>query len=76
MDDMNLGIDATTTGQTIDAENNISNQIYALGSLLRGKLWETTAIPELRTQANHIAEIIHQELQVIAGLESMSKAVS
>ena len=70
-DDMNLGIDAVTTGQIIDANNNISNQIYAMGSLLRGKLWESTAIPELRTQAYHIAELINKDMEGVAGLGSL-----
>ena len=57
-DVMNLGIDATADGQVIDENNIISNQIFAIGSLLKGKLWESTAIHELRIQAYRVAELI------------------
>lgn len=57
-DVMNLGIDATSEGQIIDEKNIVSNQIFAIGSLLKGKLWESTAIPEIRIQAFHLAELI------------------
>ncbi len=57
-DVMNLGIDATTEGHIIDENNIVSNQIFAIGSLLKGKLWESTAIPELRVQAFKVAKLI------------------
>jgi len=31
---------------------------FAIGSMLRGTLWETTAIPEIRQQARSLAERI------------------
>ena len=34
--------------------------MYAMGPLLKGSLWETTAVPELRSQAMRIAEILLQ----------------
>jgi uncharacterized NAD(P)/FAD-binding protein YdhS len=30
--------------------------IHTLGTALKGTLWETTAIPEIRTQARDLAE--------------------
>jgi uncharacterized NAD(P)/FAD-binding protein YdhS len=30
--------------------------LFALGSLLRGTLWESTAMPEIRQQARHLAD--------------------
>jgi uncharacterized NAD(P)/FAD-binding protein YdhS len=36
--------------------------MYAIGSLMRGVLWETTAVPEIRLQAKNIAaQIIESE---------------
>jgi uncharacterized NAD(P)/FAD-binding protein YdhS len=32
--------------------------LFALGPLLRGSLWETTAVPELRGQAMRVAEAL------------------
>jgi uncharacterized NAD(P)/FAD-binding protein YdhS len=57
-DEMNLGVDATANGQVIDSSGNISDQLFAIGSLLKGKLWESTAVPELRLQAMKVAEQI------------------
>ena len=57
-DALNLGIETTADGNIIDEKNMVSNQIFAIGSLLKGKLWESTAIPELRSQAHKMAEII------------------
>ena len=62
-DDMNLGIEASARGEIIDASKKTSDRIFALGSLLKGKLWESTAIPELRRQANDISDMIHKSLE-------------
>ena len=58
IDDMSLGIKADEHGRIMDANGNTTGKLFALGSLLRGTLWETTAVPELRTQAAGIAELI------------------
>jgi uncharacterized NAD(P)/FAD-binding protein YdhS len=34
----------------------LSIQLYAIGPLLKGVLWETTAMPEIRRQAALIAQ--------------------
>jgi uncharacterized NAD(P)/FAD-binding protein YdhS len=57
-DDMNLGIDANDTFNVIGTDNNPNESIYAIGSLLKGKLWESTAVPELRIQAEKIVQHI------------------
>ena len=57
-DDLNLGVYATGNGQVINTENNVSDQLFVIGSLLKGMLWESTAIPELRIQAKKVAELI------------------
>lgn len=54
-DEMQLGILAKPDGSIIDAGGNNNKDIYVIGSLLRGTLWETTAVPELRVQAEHTA---------------------
>ncbi len=58
VDDMHLGIKATADGVIYGAGNETSTNIFALGSLLRGTLWETTAVPELRVQAEKSAALI------------------
>ncbi len=54
-DEMQLGVKAKSDGRIIDLAGNINENMFALGSLLRGTLWETTAVPELRTQAENTA---------------------
>lgn len=58
-----LGIEADDQFRTLDSDSNTHN-IYALGPLLKGKLWESTAVNELRTQAERLAEIISRDLKV------------
>jgi uncharacterized NAD(P)/FAD-binding protein YdhS len=53
-----LGIEATWPGmQIIDGNGNPHENIYTLGSNLRGVLWESTAVKELREQAVKLADI-------------------
>jgi uncharacterized NAD(P)/FAD-binding protein YdhS len=47
-------------GVEVDDEGRVVNEgaadwLYALGPLRKGRLWETTAVPELRAQAQAIA---------------------
>jgi uncharacterized NAD(P)/FAD-binding protein YdhS len=57
-DDLFLGLRATSSGELIDAQNQIVPGLFTLGSLRRGELWETTAVRELRQQASSIAKVI------------------
>jgi uncharacterized NAD(P)/FAD-binding protein YdhS len=54
-DDLRLGRDATPTGALLDAEGRASPVLFTLGPLLRGRLWEATAVPEIRRQAQALA---------------------
>lgn len=54
-DSMNLGIDALPDGRTLDEAGSASNNIHALGTALKGVLWESTAMPEIRAQAQRLA---------------------
>jgi uncharacterized NAD(P)/FAD-binding protein YdhS/glyoxylase-like metal-dependent hydrolase (beta-lactamase superfamily II) len=49
------GIDTVANGEIVDADGNISNWLYTLGTARKGNLWETTAVPELRVQAQALA---------------------
>jgi uncharacterized NAD(P)/FAD-binding protein YdhS len=51
-----LGVDATTDRHVVDASGRAQPRITAIGPLLRGVLWETTAIPDIREQARAEAE--------------------
>lgn len=57
-DEMNLGIHASANGRIIGEDGIPSDSFFALGTLLKGKLWESTAVPELRVQAARIADLL------------------
>lgn len=54
-DVLKMGIDATRDGRTIDESGAVSGKIYTIGTALKGVLWESTAMPEIRTQTNQLA---------------------
>ncbi len=60
-DELKLGLQVNDLFQILDREGNTHEKMYAIGNLLKGKLWESTAINELRGQASQIAlQIIKQ----------------
>ncbi len=54
-DPLRLGLDAAPGGAVLDAAGDPDDRIFALGPMLRGSLYETTAIPEIRAQAAALA---------------------
>jgi uncharacterized NAD(P)/FAD-binding protein YdhS len=54
-DDLQLGIEVNDSYQIINSQNHVDERLYAIGGLLKGKLWESTAINELRVQAKKIS---------------------
>ncbi len=54
-DCLNLGIDATPDGRTIDTLGNVSDTLLTIGTALKGILWESTAMPEIRAQTSELA---------------------
>lgn len=62
-DEIKLGIDTGVSGAVIGSSGKISSSVYALGNLLRGKLWETTAVPELCVQAAALADLLLQKVR-------------
>ncbi|WEN15022.1 FAD/NAD(P)-binding protein [Rhodanobacter sp. AS-Z3] len=53
-DPLGLGVLASRDGRLQHGEKHWPN-LFAIGSLLRGTLWESTAMPEIRQQARHLA---------------------
>lgn len=43
------------TGLVVDQRGQLVDGLYALGPLRRGSLWESTAIPEIRVEAQRLA---------------------
>jgi len=57
-DDMDMGVRVKPDHTVIDSDGKRSKFMLALGPLLRGTLWETIAVPELRDQARRVAETL------------------
>ncbi len=62
-DALSLGLEVSEEGSLVDGNGRNSDILYTLGSLRRGTLWETTAVPELRTQASQLAALLLSELE-------------
>jgi len=63
------GLDVTEDGAIIDAGGRPSEQIFALGPARKGLLWESTAVPEIRVQAQRLAEYLASQLKSTAAME-------
>lgn len=57
-DPLHMGIHTDPSGALIDAAGKISENLFAIGPLCKPTLWECTAVPEIRLQANTIATLI------------------
>jgi len=54
-DELRMGFDATPDGTLIDADGKPSRHLRTLSTALKGILWESTAMPEIRGQADALA---------------------
>jgi len=59
---LGLGFDAAPNGAIVGADGISSPILSTLGPPLRGVLWETTAVPEIRVQAAALARRLVDEL--------------
>lgn len=55
-DPLSLGLDTSQDGALIDAQGAPSNMLFAIGPLVKGILWECTAVPEIRHRAQALAQ--------------------
>lgn len=54
-----MGVDSDpVTGALISAAAAVHPHVFVIGTMRRGTLWETTAIPELRSQAKALAKVL------------------
>lgn len=61
VDEMDMGLKVDEDFAVLDQEGNRSGRLFAIGPLLRGTLWETVAVPELRGQALRVAQTMLDE---------------
>ncbi len=62
-DDLGMGVKADADGRVVDIDGNSPQRIFTLGTALKGSLWESTAIPEIRAQANFLAEHLSNPIE-------------
>ena len=60
-DDADMGVRVDPDHTVISGDGERSDLLLALGPLLRGTLWETIAVPELRVQAKRVAETLLEQ---------------
>jgi uncharacterized NAD(P)/FAD-binding protein YdhS len=65
---LGLGIDADLDGAVLDARGEPHRTLFTLGPTLRGRRYETTAIPEIRAQAAIIAKRLDES--ALSGVDS------
>ena len=53
---LGLGVDCTVRGALISAGGAPVPNLYAVGPMTRGALWEIIAVPEIRAQAEQVAQ--------------------
>lgn len=61
-DELDMGIEVGPGFTVMDAEGKRSSFLYAMGPLMKGMLWETTAVPELRGQSMRVAQVLLDEV--------------
>lgn len=66
-DPLQLGLAAEADGQLENADGQLQPGLYGIGSLLRGNLWECTAMPEIRAAARQLADIVDAHGQSLQG---------
>lgn len=54
-DELGLGLDTDERGALIGADGTPSADLFCVGPLRKGRLWENTAVPELRVEAAQMA---------------------
>jgi uncharacterized NAD(P)/FAD-binding protein YdhS len=55
-DELRLGIEADDAGRVRDASGMAMEDLWCIGPLRKAQLWESTAVPEIRVQAEALAK--------------------
>ncbi len=57
-DVLGLGLESDDLGGVIDARGRVNAGLFVVGPLRKGKLWENTAVPELRGECERMAGVL------------------
>ncbi|CAN5321313.1 FAD/NAD(P)-binding domain-containing protein [soil metagenome] len=55
---LKMGLETNEFGELINGLGHVQTGLFAIGSLRKGNLWETTALREIRQQAEAIPELL------------------
>jgi uncharacterized NAD(P)/FAD-binding protein YdhS len=61
-DPLGLGVVTDHEGALVDGRGRASSVLFTLGSPRRADSWESTAVPELRVQADRLSRRLHESL--------------
>ncbi len=56
LDPLRIGLDVDPACAAIDAEGRVSGSLSVIGPVTRGTFWECVAVPDIRVQADRIAQ--------------------
>ncbi len=62
VDPMDMGIQIAPDFSVTNKKGQTPGFLFALGPMLKGTLWESLAVPELRSQAFRVAETLARQL--------------
>jgi len=62
-DALGLGLETDADGGLINAAGHASQRLFLVGPLRKGQLWENTAVPELRGEAQRMASRLIKSMQ-------------
>jgi uncharacterized NAD(P)/FAD-binding protein YdhS len=60
-DELGLGLETDDEGRLVAADGTASDRLTLVGPLRKGRLWEHTAVPELRVEALRVADRLVRE---------------
>ena len=63
----------TEAGRLVDSTGSAGAAIWTLGAMRRGELWESTAVPEIRSQAAGVAAAVTEELRPTRPVRHLSR---
>ena len=72
MDALGLGISVDAQSRVLDPGGASRANFFAAGALTAGQFWEITAVPDIRVQSRHIAEMIAHEVRAALPAQSRS----
>jgi len=74
-DSLSMGLETAHKGALIRVDGTAWETIFAIGPIRKGALWETTAIPEIRSQAASVArEVLVAVEDSIRSMEGAERA--